>query len=205
MKKIFLLLCVIGCTVYGFGQDTDGTKETGFRVGLSFSSFGTNSVFRFNELDGAGSIDGDYFYSIGFSFLKPLNNWLEVEADLEYSRHGILIYPASMPGLISKATKEDFGLIDIPIVLKAHFFKYFFANGGALISLDTNPSMPIDNQFGIGGLMGVGAQYEFKCGAALYVNPYYKIRALVGTESNQQHLDESGIRLGFIYNINKRN
>ncbi|MCU4166103.1 outer membrane beta-barrel protein [Carboxylicivirga caseinilyticus] len=201
MKKtivLFVLLYSVNTYLHAQSSDSEVTK---FKLGLSYSSFGSNDVFRFNELIGAASYDGDNFYNIGLIFSKPLNSWLEMETGLEYSQQSILITPAYDPQNEIKPYNEDFGLIEIPVLLKLRFLKYLFINGGALISFDTNATMSVDSQNGLGGVMGVGAQYDFKCGAAVFVNPYFKLRALIGTERYQQHVAESGTRIGFTYNF----
>jgi hypothetical protein len=64
----------------------------------------------------------------------------------------------------------------------------------------------VDNQSGIGGLLGLAAKYDFDFGGTFYVNPCMKFHAIIpfSPEDNQQRIYESGIRLGFIYKLNNK-
>nr|WP_319399610.1 outer membrane beta-barrel protein [uncultured Carboxylicivirga sp.] len=202
MRKMAMLVVILTAISALRAQDKPH-KQNGFKAGLTYSGFGTNDVYRFNELDGAAAIDGDSFYSIGLTFIQPLSYWLNFEGGLEYTRQSVFIYPAPMPEIDHTQRSESFGLIDIPLTLKADFMKYLFVNGGALVSLDTSTSNSVSSQTGLGFVVGLGAQYPFKCGATLFVNPYYKLRAVVGTDSNQQHTEDSGTRIGVVYHFNR--
>lgn len=82
--------------------------------------------------------------------------------------------------------------------------KFFFVNGGLLLDLDANSSSPIDSQTGIGGLLNLGAKYDFDCEASIFVNPYLKFHSLIpfSPGDNQQKVYESGFRVGLTYNLN---
>ena len=101
--------------------------------------------------------------------------------------------------------QSNFKLFSIPVTLKMDFMKYLFVNGGCLLDLDTSPSRPIDNQTGLGVILGVGIQYDFKFGGTIFANPYLKCHSLVPFFSDRYHqrLLESGIRIGFMYNFSK--
>ncbi|MBV5348356.1 hypothetical protein JZU61_01600, partial [bacterium] len=82
---------------------------------------------------------------------------------------------------------------------------YFFANGGLFFDLDMNNSSPIDSQTGIGGLLGLGAKYDFNYGVSIFVNPYLKFHSLISfsSDDNKQKVHESGFRVGLNYNLNR--
>lgn len=50
--------------------DVENPKD---KIGVSFSSFGENDVYRSEELDGAASYNSDYFFNIGANYIRPIN------------------------------------------------------------------------------------------------------------------------------------
>lgn len=179
------------------------TKSGADKIGIYYSSFGENDVFRFDELDGAASYNSDYFFTIGINYLHSLNNWLEVETGIEYSKHNIIIEPNLPPNVAYATRKADFSLINIPVTLRANFLKYFFVNGGLIIDIDPSTNSPIDKQSGIGSLIGISVKYEFNNGVSLYLNPYTKIHSLIPFSDTEYHqrIWENGIRLGITYKL----
>ena len=179
------------------------TKLNANKIGITFSSFGTNDVFRVDELTGAASYDGDYFFTIGITYLRPINKWLETETGIEFSKQDIIIKPNLPPGMDNSPRKEDFSLINIPVTLRANFLKYFFINGGIMIDIDASTNSSINNQTGIGALSGISAKYDFNSGISIFVNPYTKIHSLIPFSDTKYHqrVWENGIRLGVTYDL----
>jgi hypothetical protein len=171
-------------------------KATGFKLGVSFSSFGNNDIVRDNELMGAASYHGEDFYTLGVNVIYPLNKWFEIESGLDYSRHSVLIKPA--PGIDMPSHTGKFSLMCIPVTARVNFLRFFFINGGALLDFDASASMPVDSQTGIGLLLGVGVKYDFKFGGSVFFNPYTKMHSQVSfmEGDNRQKLIEDGFRLG---------
>ncbi len=180
--------------------------SAGSKIGITFSSFGKNDLIRSEDLIGDASYSGDQFFTVGLTYLHPINKWLFFESGIEYSKHTIVIDPNLPPDIDSEPYKSDFSLINIPLALRANFLRYFFINGGLLIDIDASKESAIDSQTGFGGLLGIGANYDFKCGASIFVNPYIKSHALLpfSAEDNHQRLWESGVRIGLTYNLNRK-
>jgi hypothetical protein len=202
MKKV--LLIVVSLLVFQqvalLAQDADtGTKTS--KIGISFSSFGDNPVYRNNEPDGGASYDSDYFYTVGFCYIRKLNNWLEFETGLDYSSHHIVINSMMIPDLPDSHKKAQFGLVNIPVTLRANFLRYFFVNGGLMLDIDASASSPIDSQTGLGALVGVALKYDSKFGVSVFVNPYTKVHSLLpfGDSENHQSVWENGVRIGVTY------
>lgn len=168
------------------------------RLGITFSSLGNNDVFRFQSLDGGGSTSGDGYFAIGMTYITPLNLWLEAETGIEYVRHKVILHPDFMPGIEMHDRKTNVSILNLPLTLRANFREYFFANAGLLLDIDASSKSEIDNQSGIGALLGVGVHYNFDFGVSLFLNPYIKLHALVpfSYERYPQKAFESGIRLG---------
>ncbi|MBN2613667.1 MAG: hypothetical protein JXB00_19075 [Bacteroidales bacterium] len=179
------------------------TKLTADKIGITFSTFGENNVFRSDELDGAASYNSDYFFTIGINYLHPLNKWLEAETGIEYSKHNIIIEPNLPPDMDNSSRKANFSLLNVPVTLRANFLKYFFVNGGLIVDIDASTNSPIDNQTGIGVLIGLSAKYDFKSRVSVFVNPYTKIHSLIPLSDTKYHqrIWEDGIRVGITYDL----
>ena len=92
-------------------------------------------------------------------------------------------------------------MINIPLTVRANFFKYFFANGGMIADIDITKSKNADSQSGIGAMIGIGAKYDFPSGLSIFVNPYIKLHSLVHFSTDNYHyrLYNEGIRAGIMY------
>ena len=193
MKKRFLIilfLFLISITLNA--QDTIKQKSYG-KIGLTYSSFGKNKVHLNDVLDGDASYRGDDFYTLGITYLMPVNDLLELEMGLEYSRHSIFIAQQN----------AEFSLINIPVTLRANLFKYFFLNVGVFLDLDNMSDGPIDSQRGIGALFGAGVKYDFNSGVSIFINPYLKLHSLLQYSQVDDHkqLYEAGVRMGVTYEL----
>ena len=202
--KNYTLLLLLGC-IAGYlpsiAQEEKPTPHKG-QIGITYSGFGSNDVFRKAELIGGPGYSGDRFYNLGISYLYPLNRTFDLEASIEYAGHKITITPGvSLQHYPSYGA--GFSLITIPIGVRMNFFRYFFVNGGLILDADASQSMPINSQTGLGFNLGLGFKYSFKCGFTAFVNPYTKYHSLVPFSSDQypQHLLEEGIRLGLMYRL----
>ncbi len=186
-------------------QDSPEPKNWG-QIGITYSSFGDNDVFRHNDLMGEASYTGKQFYTLGINYLRPVNRWIDLETGLEYSKHTILIGPNLPPNADREPYKAEFSFINIPMSLRVNFLKFFFFNSGLFLDIDVNKSSSIDNQTGIGGLLGLGARYHLKCGASIFINPYFKLHSLIpfSPDDNQQKVYESGIRVGLGYQLKRK-
>ncbi len=202
-RTIFITLFILLINQSFLIAQENDTKLSANKIGITFSSFGTNDVFRFDELDGAASYNSDYFYTIGITYLHSLNKWMEAETGIEYSKHNIIIEPNLPPDMDNSSRKANFSLINVPVTLRANFFKYFFINGGMIVDIDASTNSPIDNQTGIGALLGLSAKYDFKSGLSVFVNPYTKIHSLIPFSDTKYHqrVWENGIRVGVTYDL----
>lgn len=204
MKKpvLLLLLSLFFATYSSFAQKDESPTTKGL-IGISYSSFGSNDVFRSKELEGGASYNGDQYYTLGINYLYPLNKTFNLESGIEYSNYKIIIEPGVNPGRTLPSQHARFSLISIPASIRVNFLKYFFINGGIFLDVDASNSMPIDSQTGLGANLGFGVKYTFKCGVTTFVNPYSKFHSLVAfsSESHQQHLMESGFRFGLMYQL----
>lgn len=201
-KSLFISFFLLTAIHLTQAQGNESVHKWG-KIGLSYSSFGDNGIVQDGDLIGDYSVKGDFFYTLGLSYSCPLTKWLDFETGLEYSRHGIIA--DSYPDGRSHISKHEFSLIDIPLVLKANFLRYFFINAGPLIDIDGSADMHVDSQTGIGLVAGIGLKYDFASGISVFVNPYQKIHSLIAFSGGNyhEHVFDEGIRVGIIYNLGK--
>ncbi|MDR0384609.1 MAG: hypothetical protein LBH60_00875 [Prevotellaceae bacterium] len=196
--KLLFIICLL--TVQ---TSLSAQKKYSSRTGVTFSSFGVNDLFG---KSGSGNYiyEGKSFYTLGLTFIKGLNKWLEIETGLEYSRHNISLASNVFPGLdiFMRTRKTELSLLGIPVTMKVNFLKYFFINAGILIDVDVSNSVYFDNQTGFGGIAGFGANYDFKSGLSVFLNPYIKAHSWIDVGENQKIL-EKGFRLGVTYDLRK--
>lgn len=204
MKKIALpfTLLIFVATASLYAQDNDKPPKSG-RIGISFSSFGSNDVITFQQLEGAASYNGDSFYTLGINYLHSLNSTFDLEAAFEYSKHHIIIEPNVPPDMDDTPYGAEFSVINIPVTIRVNFLRYFFVNGGLMLGIDPTVSSPVDSQNGIGAILGLGIKYDSKYRISAFVNPYFKAHALISFSADeyQQHLMESGFRFGIMYKL----
>ena len=159
-------------------------------------SKGTSEILR-TQLEGAGSYDGDGFYSFGLSYLKPLNSWVDIEAGVNYSNHNIKFTSHLHPDGGRAFSKSNLQLVSVPVTFRASFLKYLFVNLGVLADLETKHSI-LDNQSGIGAVAGIGFKYSFTPQVSAFVNPFLQQHAIIPfrRENYQQRMLDAGMRLG---------
>ena len=207
MKRFFPIIFVLFFAFQGIAQQIQNNISRYSKIGLSYASFGTNDVIRFQELDGAPSYNSENFYVFGINYIYPINNCLNIETGLEYAKHTITVKPNLPPDMDNTAYSANLTLIDIPVTVRADFLKFFFVNFGFITGFDiSDNNSPVDSQTGIGAVGGIATKYDFKFGLSLFVNPYFKAHALIPfTDNNhQQHMMESGFRFGVTYMLMKK-
>jgi hypothetical protein len=197
MKKDILLLFLSATLLLS------SVNAQKLQIGLTATPWGVNDIHRPLVMDDAGYL-GNGFYAIGISCQIPIVSHLDVETGIEYSRHIITtnyINPSSpIPQYKSKVK-----LVSIPVTLNLNFLKYFFVNGGGLLDIDASSSSRVDDQTGIGALLGIGGKYDFNFGGTVFINPYFAYHSLLPFSPSryQQRISEDGIRIGFMYNLSK--
>jgi hypothetical protein len=204
MKKCKLyLVCIASLLTCTLNAQNDALKTTKGLIGITFSSLGTNDVANSQDLIGGPGYFGDKFYSIGISYVYPLNHTFDLETGIEYSNQKILVESAVMPTNAHTSTISKLSIISLPVSIRLNFLKYCFINGGVFLGSDMSNTSPIEKQNGIGTNLGLGLKYDFKCGFSAFVNPYAKMHSLISFSSsdNHQRLMESGFRFGLMYRL----
>jgi len=173
-------------------------------IGLTFTPIGTYTLVTFSK----GNYAEDkykYLYSFGINYIFPLNNRLELETGIEFSKYNKKnYYPSHIPdGIYIYGGDDNLSFINIPINLRINFLKFFFFNTGTLIDLDFAKNNDIDNQTGLGLILGLGAKYDFKSGISVFANPFVRCHSVISFASDKYHerLIDAGVRFGITYNL----
>jgi len=201
MKTTVLILSfLISFCLVSNAQENGQSKQKG-KIGVTFSTFGNIDVLSFAK--GGPGYSGNQFFTIGINYMYSLKNWLDIESGIEYSDYSITIHPNLPPDNNNTPYTEKFSLINIPVILRVNFLKYFFVNGGLLLDIDAGKSSSINSQNGIGLNFGLGLKYDSKIGLSIFANPYIKTHSIISFSSEQNHdrLIESGIRFGLMYKL----
>jgi hypothetical protein len=204
MNKILKrILITTGVSCFYFTLQAQFITEN-TAIGVSISGLGNNTSFHWAALDGAGSYSGRGYHSFGITYIRSLSNTFELETGVEYSKNTYHFSNSSLGPGIDVSHNAYLSLIEIPITVRFNFWQYFFLNGGLILDLDITKDKYLDNQTGIGAILGVGAKYNFpKTPIGLFVNPYLKHRPLIPFTKERYHLRtmESGFRIGVVYNF----
>lgn len=185
----FTLLFVSGiCS----GQKTWWGEISGFAGG------GDNDIFRFQELVGSGSVTGTGFWTAGADLRRLLGDHFSIGTGLSYSHQYYYTSPA--PGIGGTDTPGSFGLVTLPVMVRADFLKWFFADAGTLVAVQTGSSR-VDDMSGVGATVGAGIQYRFKSDMFIRVRAYVAQYGLLhfSPEDHPQTLLNGGVTLGVGY------
>jgi hypothetical protein len=197
--KLWVVVCFLAVQT-----SLNAQKEHNSRIGLTVSSLGVGSIIGESSSTNY-DLEDKSFYTAGLTYIKGLNKWLDVEAGVEYSNHNIGITPNFWNGaenVYMRIQKVKLQLFNIPVMLKANFLKYFFVNGGLLVDIDITNSDYIKNQTGIGGIVGLGASYDFDFGLSVFLNPYIKAHSWIDISEREKIL-EKGFRLGITCDLHR--
>ncbi|HBT84928.1 MAG: outer membrane beta-barrel protein [Fermentimonas sp.] len=197
---VLLVLTIQFCQSNLYAQSNfSDSKEA---IGITYSGIGDNFSYYFQDVIGGGSYSGRGYNSFGVTYIRPLTKSLGIETGISYSKYKYEVSNASLGPDAPEPYEITNAVIDIPATVRLTFLKYFFLNGGLLLGIDTEKENHLDDQTGIGALIGVGAKYDLKnTPVGLFVNPYYKIHSLIPFSVDKYHIrtDESGFRFGIVY------
>jgi hypothetical protein len=199
---LFFLMLFISTSYNSFAQKNE-EKSLESRIGLTYSLFGEHSIVHFQELEGAQGYGGGSFYVLGVNYLSQLNKIVEFETAIEYSHHTFFVLFNDCGVLDYIPTKTSISLVNIPLTMRVNFARYFFVNGGLNLTMDPAISSSIDNQNGIGSILGFGLKYDSDFGISVFANPYFKAHCLLPFTAftNHERLIESGVRFGIMYKL----
>ena len=154
-----------------------------------------------NDVGDNHGVIGDYGYNTksgmmyGFSYTRNLTKSFSLETGLLYSVNNIELTTVGPRG---GTYDQKLDMLSVPVYAKLTFLKYVFAQWGFTLDHETNYSASsiIDDQSGIGIVIGIGGKYNFGP-VSVFANPFFCRHAL-GAQNN---LVETGIKFGIGYNF----
>ncbi len=204
MKALPLSIFILVLSTRCFSQVE---KDDMHNKSIAFSSsFGKSEVYQLVAFEGSPSYRSDKVFSFGLHYLNSINEWLTLETGFEYAVHSFELRPNLPPNIEEPAGIIELSLINLPLTFRANYWKYFFLNAGVLVNIDASGANNIDPQTGIGGLLGLGVNYEFGNGISIFLNPYLKAHTLLplSVRTGHERLIEQGIRIGLGYRIDQK-
>jgi len=188
------------CAAFAFSLQARDLDNNG-SFGISFSGMGLNGAYHFGHSEYVGTFRRDGFFSIGFNYLRPIFDNMEIKTGLEFGRFN---YQYNRVG----GTWEDanLSLITIPLTVRYYFRELFFINGGLLLDFETGRSPFLTPQSGLGLVGGAGLHYDIPfVPVGIFVNPYIRHRSLLlfsGIDDRPSTRTWNvGIRIGLVYNL----
>jgi opacity protein-like surface antigen len=191
MKKgIIFLACMIPLLCSG--------QDTWYGEYAVFGGGGSNDIFRFHELTGAGSVTGTGMWNAGIDIRRLFGDHFSIETGLSYGQQYYYTSPA--PGIEGDDRPGSFGMITVPVSARFDFLKWFFADAGALFAFQTGIT-DIGNMTGVGATAGAGFQYSFKSDIFIRVRAYSSFYGLFHflPEDYPRTLTNEGVTLGVGY------
>jgi len=163
-----------------------------------FGGGGTNDIFRFSELEGAGSVTGTGMWTAGADLRRLFGDHFSIETGLAYSHQSYYTSPA--PGIEGEDLPGSFGMLALPVTARLDFLKWFFVDAGPLFALQTGTSQ-VDNMSGLGATLGAGFQYNFRSDIFIRLRAYATQYAILHLfpEDYPQTLYNRGVTLGVGY------
>ena len=191
MKEKFLIFFLLIAPL-------SAAQDTWYGEVSLFGGGGTDDIFRFEELLGAGSVTGTGMWTTGLDMRRLFGDHFSLESGLGYSHQYYYTSPA--PGIGGVDTPGSFGLVTVPVIVRADFLKWLFADAGVLFSVQTGDSRA-DDMSGLGATLGAGVQYRFRSDIFIRVRAYAAQYGLVhlSPETYSQTLLNGGITLGVGY------
>lgn len=173
-----------------------------------YIAFGIGGVKVFQNENYKGyPIYGGQFNSVELKYVhyfvpgyRVIHNW-GIETGIIYSyNNSIVVTPP-------RTNDEIIKIISIPIYTNFKFAKYFFINGGPLLSLELD--MDEDSfgyrseQTGIGFGFGFGGEYRFNKNISGFFNPFMRLHNIkqLYRSDYKDALMEVGVKFGFLYKI----
>ncbi len=203
MKKLTLLGGILLiCSLSSAQKTVNSPSKIGLAGGLGNSDVGYPPSVH---MVGKRAINGKSYMAFGINYLKPLKKWMDLEAGIEYSSHKFRASSAPTPEIRYWDTKAS--LITIPVAARFNFLRYFYGQAGMLIDV-AGSNYEFDSQNGIGGILGLGAKYDFKNGLSVFANPSFRQHGIIAPGNKKlfknERLLERGTRIGLMYAVGKK-
>jgi len=139
MKKHFILvIALISCSLISSAQDI----KLGFKTGINFSSLSGDNITI------GGRLEGSTGYHIGVVAQLGLSSKFAVQPEISYTTEG--------------AKDVDIDFINLPVLIKFKFAKFFSIEAGPQLGLAVNNDLPTESEpkdFNFNTVIGLGAEF----------------------------------------------
>ncbi len=167
--------------------------------------FASSGIFSLEDDDIVGGeryvSDTQIPLEIGVKYLRNITPKFRIETGILLSKTKVqMTNYYDMPNRPNTIDYENLKVLQIPLYANYSFWKYFFVNGGFLLSFDKSNGT-IDSQSGIGYGIGFGTEYAVK-DFVFYLNPNFKrCTAFVPFHKEDYHekFTELGVEFGIGY------
>ncbi len=165
-----------------------------------------NLVRYFNSVDGSPSYDFELGYLLGIGYIHKINERLELETGLDYSRSRYKkSYAGAMGEMIEDVNLYHIDLLTVPLNLRFKLNRNFVITAGLLCDIETSiiDSRDVDEQSGIGINLKIGKDFLLNNKTILCITPELLIHGVVPFyhEKNYQNLTVLGLRVSYIIGL----
>jgi hypothetical protein len=193
--KTLLILLFIAAGLNLSAQNCERNRS--FQSGFTFAYFPETYVLSLYDCD--IQLNGKQFYSVGISGIYPISKKLSIESGVSLSKYRIEVVQLGpdMPGTLMK----DATLVSVPLIFRYSFLKYAFISTGPIFDFSLGQPPCLEDQTGIGIMVGPGFQYEFLKRISVMVNPYIAVHSLISYDMGlgNGHIIDGSVRLGVYY------
>jgi hypothetical protein len=177
-------------TSWGACGQTGPSKTVGLHA-----SFGDNQYIKLQSKIGGGSHESTFYLGTGIDFTQRLSKHWDFCTGIAYTFNRIDVLSDHLPMTepfpdeitVRGRHASNVYAISIPILFKVHFWRYFFANGGASFHFLSTANV------GVGPKLGVGFECEVASRFVITVNPYAE------WVISEYHLLHQGVQVGVGY------
>lgn len=162
-ETFVIVITLLLVSFSGYGQKTWWGEYSFYGGG------GSNEIFRFEELLGAGSVTGTGVWTAGADMRRLAGDHFSFGTGFSYSHQYYYTSPA--PGIPGDDRPGSFGMISVPVTARVDFLKWFFADAGVLFGIQPGLS-DLENMTGLGATVGAGIQYNFRSDLFVRVRAY---------------------------------
>lgn len=175
-----------------------GQKSNRVKIEYSYMS----SIFLEHE-------DGDYILHsesfgvnrVGLSYDRKLYKWFRAEMGIDFIFSNYTTEFQGIPNFIER--DDSFFMVSFPVILSIEFASFFYIKGGLLVDFQTNESKNSDKQSGIGGMLGLGAKYDYQdyTFSIGIENRRRRLKSFTKLNNFPNYLHHYGITASFGYNF----
>jgi len=200
MKRIIVITVMIFLTfctdrIYAQHEELSSKIEhfiSGSKSAAFAFSFGGNSLYSSEDIEGGPTYSGREFYSLEAQIIFKLSDRIDIVPGISFIRNLFYYSPAFKPTLSEKASINVFS---IPLYARYHFLKFLFLGGGLTINVNGGDR----DLNGIGAGIQFGGEFNLNNGMFLTFSPFIRTQGLLPWKNYK--LTNTGVTLSIGYKI----